>query len=172
MDGVWYGLRSLLWAEAVVFTTMTWTQKSQLYFSIFMSFVSIGYAFSTIDMLKNGRMLVKIPGFCKNFDGRFFTVFFFRVAEITSRATSLALFQAITRPYGMFVLITADALIMASLTVLFQSQVGKYTPIGRLAFVRRGLCCKTPVGIRCFPCAFLLLCSTLQHVGPPFFFRS
>lgn len=142
---------SYIQTYAVVFTTeMTWTQKSQLYFSVFMSFVSIGYAFSTIDMLKNGRMLVKIPGFCKNFDGRFFTVFFFRVAEITSRATSLALFQAITRPYGMFVLIAADALIMASLTVLFQSQVGKYTPVGRLAFVRQNffyvlpsvLCCR------------------------------
>ncbi|CAE7421508.1 unnamed protein product [Symbiodinium natans] len=116
---------SYIQTYAVVFTDeMTWAQKSQLYFSIFMSFVSIGYAFSTIDMFKNGRMLVKIPGFCKGFDARFFTVFFFRVAEITSRATSLALFQAITRPYGMFVLIAADALIMASLTILFQCQVG------------------------------------------------
>lgn len=40
--------------------------------------------------------IVKLQGF----NGRFLMVFFFRVCEITSRATSLALFQAVTRPYG------------------------------------------------------------------------
>ncbi|CAJ1354814.1 unnamed protein product [Effrenium voratum] len=116
-----------------------------------MSFVSIGYAFSTIDdMFQGGRMLVKIPGFCKSFNGRFCVVFVFRVAEITSRATSLALFQAVTRPYGMFVLIAADGLVMSCVTMFFQCRVGKFAPGDRIAFVRQNffyvipsvLCCR------------------------------
>ena len=87
---------------AVVFTELPPEQKSELYFLVFMSFLS-GYAFSTIDMVQGGRILVKIPGFCKSvISPRFCVVFVFRICEITSRATSLALFQAVTRPYGMF----------------------------------------------------------------------
>ncbi|CAJ1387997.1 unnamed protein product, partial [Effrenium voratum] len=141
---------SFIQTYAVVFTELTWIQRSQLYISVFMSFVSIGYAFSTIDMFQGGRMLVKIPGFCKSFNGRFCVVFVFRVAEITSRATSLALFQAVTRPYGMFVLIAADGLVMSCVTMFFQCRVGKFAPGDRIAFVRQNffyvipsvLCCR------------------------------
>ena len=51
---------------AVVFTPLTSAQKTQLYISIFSSFISIGYAFSTIDLFQGGRMLVKVPGYCKS----------------------------------------------------------------------------------------------------------
>ena len=72
------------------------------------------------------------------FNGRFTAVFLFRVCEITSRATSLALFQTVTRPYGMFLAIALDAVIMTVVTVSYQFQVGKFAPVGRMAFVRAG----------------------------------
>jgi len=136
---------------AVVFTELPPEQKSELYFSVFMSFLSIGYAFSTIDMVQGGRILVKIPGFCKSvISPRFCVVFVFRICEITSRATSLALFQAVTRPYGMFLLIAVDALIISCVTVLFQwCCVVKFAPIPPFTFFRQNfffvipsvLCC-------------------------------
>ncbi len=52
---------------AVVFTPLTSDQKTQLYVSVFSSFISIGYAFSTIDMFQGGKMLVKVPGYCKSY---------------------------------------------------------------------------------------------------------
>ncbi|CAK9026452.1 Uncharacterized protein SCF082_LOCUS17516 [Durusdinium trenchii] len=131
-------ISSFIQTYAVVFTSrLTWDQKAQLYFSVFSSFVSIGYAFSTIDMFQGGRMLVKVPGFCKSFNARFGVVFFFRVAEITSRATSLALFQTVTRPYGMFVVIAADGVIMSIFTIFYQCRVGQFAPVERFAFVRQ-----------------------------------
>ena len=51
---------------AVVFTPLTSAQKTQLYISVFSSFISIGYAFSTIDLFQGGKMLVKVPGYCKS----------------------------------------------------------------------------------------------------------
>ena len=133
-------ISSFIQTYAVVFTSrLTWDQKAQLYFSVFSSFVSIGYAFSTIDMFQGGRMLVKVPGFCKSFNARFGVVFFFRVAEITSRATSLALFQTVTRPYGMFVVIAADGVIMSIFTIFYQCRVGQFAPVERFAFVRHAL---------------------------------
>ena len=60
-------ISSFIQTYAVVFTPgLDGGQKGQLYFSVFTSFVSIGYAFSTIDMVEGGRMLVKVPGFCKS----------------------------------------------------------------------------------------------------------
>eukprot|EP00438_Fugacium_kawagutii_P029495 Skav222721 [mRNA] locus=scaffold2390:32569:50724:+ [translate_table: standard] len=122
---------------AVVFTPLTSDQKTQLYVSVFSSFISIGYAFSTIDMFQGGRMLVKLPGYCKSFDGRFAMVLLFRVAEITSRATSLALFQTVTRPYGMFMIIAADGIIMSFATMFFQCHVAKFAPVERCSFLRQ-----------------------------------
>jgi len=130
-------ISSFIQTYAVVFTPLTSDQKTQLYVSVFSSFISIGYAFSTIDMFQGGIMLVKVPGYCKSFNGSFLMVFFFRVCEITSRATSLALFQAVTRPYGMFVVIAADGIIMAFVTAFFQCQVGKFAPIDRCAYLRQ-----------------------------------
>lgn len=106
-------ISSFIQTYAVVFTPLTSAQKTQLYISIFSSFISIG------------------------FNGRFATVLLFRVAEITSRATSLALFQAVTRPYGMFVVIAADGIIMSVVTIFFQCQVAKFAPIEGCSFVRQ-----------------------------------
>ena len=130
-------ISSFIQTYAVVFTSnLTWDQKAQLYFSVFSSFVSIGYAFSTIDMKQGGRMLVKVPGFCNGFNARFTVVFLFRICEITSRATSLALFQTVTRPYGMFIIIAADGIIMSMVTIFYQCRVGQFAPVERLTFVR------------------------------------
>eukprot|EP00435_Cladocopium_sp_Y103_P000370 s3897_g1.t1 len=130
-------ISSFIQTYAVVFTPLTSAQKTQLYISVFSSFISIGYAFSTIDLFQGGRMLVKVPGYCKSFNGRFAMVLLFRVAEITSRATSLALFQAVTRPYGMFVVIAADGIILSVVTIFFQCQVAKFAPIERCSFLRQ-----------------------------------
>ena len=41
-----------------------------------------------------------------------------------------------SEPWGMFVVIAADGIIMAFVTAFFQCQVGKFAPIDRCAYLR------------------------------------
>eukprot|EP00930_Biecheleria_cincta_P087126 TRINITY_DN76380_c0_g1_i1.p1 TRINITY_DN76380_c0_g1~~TRINITY_DN76380_c0_g1_i1.p1 ORF type:complete len:1719 (-),score=348.33 TRINITY_DN76380_c0_g1_i1:125-5281(-) len=141
---------SMIQTYAVVFSQhLSAVSKAQLYVSIAMSFVSIGYAFSTIDQVDGGKVLAKLPGFCKSFDGRFFAVFVFRCAEITSRITSLAMFQMVTRPHGIFFLLGTDILVIAALTAFFQYRVGKAAPVNQWAFVRQNMFYVVPSVLCC-----------------------
>eukprot|EP00931_Biecheleriopsis_adriatica_P055467 TRINITY_DN32802_c0_g1_i1.p1 TRINITY_DN32802_c0_g1~~TRINITY_DN32802_c0_g1_i1.p1 ORF type:complete len:1736 (-),score=379.97 TRINITY_DN32802_c0_g1_i1:118-4563(-) len=142
-------ISSIIQTYAVVFSEMTDAVKVQLYISIGVSFVSIGYAFSTLDQVNGGRVLAKLPGFCKKFDGRFFTVFFFRCSEITSRITSLALFQMVTRPFGGTYLLAADFVVMFTLTIIFQYHVGKAAPADRWLFVQNNVFYVVPSVLCC-----------------------
>lgn len=127
---------------AVVFKPFSVQSKVYLYQSIAMSFVSIGYAFSTLDKVDGGDLLAKLPGFCRRYDGRWWSVFLFRVCEITSRATSLALFQLSVRAhtrFGMIYMLFGDFVALSTLTAFYQYQVGKFSPAGSWMFVGKNL---------------------------------
>ncbi|CAE8694851.1 unnamed protein product, partial [Polarella glacialis] len=130
---------------------MLWSmaEKAQLFVSIGSSFVSIGYAFSTLDRVQGGQILAKLPGYCASCDARYFAVFSFRVAEVTSRATSLALFQAIAHPYGILYIVAADAVLITMLSMIFQYRVSSSAPSSRWSFVKQNLFFVVPSVLCC-----------------------
>lgn len=82
--------------------------------SVASSLVSIGAAFSVFDMRSYG--LAGLPGSLTTYlDPLYLCVVLFRTSEITSRLTSLAAFQLVTRPYGGWLCMTLDAAIMVAL---------------------------------------------------------
>ncbi|CAE8713482.1 unnamed protein product [Polarella glacialis] len=116
---------------AVVFSTLSLADKVDLYSSIALSFISIGYAFSSLDKYDGGELLVKLPGLCRSSSAKWWAVFIFRISEVTSRATSLALFQCIWS-WGIVSVMAADTVIVVVLSAIFQWSRGrKYGQTGQ-----------------------------------------
>jgi len=114
---------------AVVFSQrLVDEDKFDLYTSIALSFVSIGYAFSALDKYDGGELLVKVPGLCRGANAKWWSIFAFRIAEVTSRATSLALFQLVWRPWGIVTVMSADTVLVVTLAAISQMTRGsKYS---------------------------------------------
>eukprot|EP00930_Biecheleria_cincta_P102285 TRINITY_DN9397_c0_g2_i1.p1 TRINITY_DN9397_c0_g2~~TRINITY_DN9397_c0_g2_i1.p1 ORF type:complete len:1849 (+),score=364.06 TRINITY_DN9397_c0_g2_i1:468-5549(+) len=110
---------------AVVFSSLSFADKADLYSSIALSFVSIGYAFSSLDKYDGGELMVKVPGLCRGVNTKWWIVFMFRIAEVTSRATSLALFQCVWRPWGIVSVMSADTLVVLVMSAIYQCARGK-----------------------------------------------
>ena len=80
---------------AVIYRDLHPDQLLTAYFSILLSLCSIGFAFACFDRKEVG--MNKLPGLAKLASPQFATVFVFRVCEITSRVTSVALFSLSVR---------------------------------------------------------------------------
>jgi hypothetical protein len=146
---------STIQTYAVIYSSgLSLADKASLYQSIGISFLSIGYAFSTLDENRGGDILAKLPGYCKSQTPRWFMVFFFRVFEVTSRMTSLSLFQRAFRPWGMFIVGSVDFCILLVLVAIFQYQVGKVAE-SRWAFVASNL-------FYAVPCVICLMAPMLE----------
>eukprot|EP00929_Paragymnodinium_shiwhaense_P062865 TRINITY_DN31403_c0_g1_i1.p1 TRINITY_DN31403_c0_g1~~TRINITY_DN31403_c0_g1_i1.p1 ORF type:complete len:1376 (-),score=462.91 TRINITY_DN31403_c0_g1_i1:157-4284(-) len=99
------------------------------YASVALSYLSIGLAFTSFDRRETG--LASLPGLATGWFshyGALIAVLVCRICEVTSRVTSLGLFQLAMRfetVFGRFVLgplIAFDGLAMVVLTVVFQLQ--------------------------------------------------
>lgn len=121
--------------------------KFDLYTSIALSFVSIGYAFSALDKYDGGELLVKVPGLCRGANAKWWCVFAFRIAEVTSRATSLALFQCVWRPWGIMTVMSADTVLVVSLAALSQMTRGSKYSRGANRLIRDNLVYALPSSI-------------------------
>eukprot|EP00929_Paragymnodinium_shiwhaense_P046099 TRINITY_DN2348_c0_g1_i1.p1 TRINITY_DN2348_c0_g1~~TRINITY_DN2348_c0_g1_i1.p1 ORF type:complete len:1966 (+),score=441.04 TRINITY_DN2348_c0_g1_i1:63-5900(+) len=109
---------------AVVVKTMDWSDKVAMYESIIVSFFSIGHAFSSIDGYEGGAFLCKLPGIIRsNTEWRGVLAHIFRIAEVTSRATSIALFMTVARKTGFAVLCVVDLTFLLGMTWIFQWRI-------------------------------------------------
>jgi hypothetical protein len=124
---------------AVVFSKLDIADKMDLYSSIALSFVSIGFAFSSLDKMDGGELLVHLPGSCRSSTAQWWIVFVFRVAEVSSRATSLALFQRVWRPYGLFAVVGIDSVIIVAVAAVFQYHRGRFTGRNQMELLRSNI---------------------------------
>eukprot|EP00931_Biecheleriopsis_adriatica_P083312 TRINITY_DN5689_c0_g1_i1.p1 TRINITY_DN5689_c0_g1~~TRINITY_DN5689_c0_g1_i1.p1 ORF type:complete len:1859 (+),score=473.63 TRINITY_DN5689_c0_g1_i1:70-5577(+) len=132
---------------AVVFSKLTLADKVDLYSSIALSFVSIGYAFSALDKYDGGELMVKVPGLCRGSSAKWWGVFIFRIAEVTSRATSLALFQCVWRPWGIATVMFADTVLVVTMAAIFQCARGQTYGRGGGLLIRDNLVYALPSSI-------------------------
>ncbi|CAK9052491.1 Uncharacterized protein SCF082_LOCUS28705 [Durusdinium trenchii] len=133
---------------AVVFSPrLSLGDKFDLYTSIALSFVSIGYAFSALDKYDGGELLVKVPGLCRGANAKWWGVFAFRIAEVTSRATSLALFQCVCRPWGIVTVMSADTVLVVTLAAISQMTRGRKYSRGGGRLLRHNLVYALPSSI-------------------------
>jgi hypothetical protein len=136
---------------------MSFHNKLSLYLSVGMSFISIGYAFSTLDKIDGGNTMASLPGFSKSNDFRWLLVFAFRVMETTSRVTSLVLFFAATKPYhGMEIWLGSTVILTFSATVVFQYRMSRSASGDRWNFVRKNL-------FYCIPSVICLMSPMLEQ---------
>eukprot|EP00929_Paragymnodinium_shiwhaense_P046105 TRINITY_DN2348_c0_g2_i1.p1 TRINITY_DN2348_c0_g2~~TRINITY_DN2348_c0_g2_i1.p1 ORF type:complete len:2067 (+),score=612.43 TRINITY_DN2348_c0_g2_i1:145-6345(+) len=106
---------------AVVLRRLEWADRGPMYESIILSFFSIGHAFSSIDSYEGGGFLCQLPGMLRSStDKRAILVLIFRIAEITSRATSIGLFMTAVHKEGFFAMCVVDFLVMVSITAIYQ----------------------------------------------------
>ncbi|CAK9118338.1 unnamed protein product [Durusdinium trenchii] len=134
--------------KAVVFSPrLSLGDKFDLYTSIALSFVSIGYAFSALDKYDGGELLVKVPGLCRGANAKWWGVFAFRIAEVTSRATSLALFQCVCRPWGIVTVMSADTVLVVTLAAISQMTRGRKYSRGGGRLLRHNLVYALPSSI-------------------------
>jgi len=114
---------ALVQTYAVIFKSSI-ASENTVYWSIAISYCSIGFAFTTFDRSSMG--LLGLPGGSSSWDFKLILVFFCRICEVTSRITSLALFQRATRnklclgTFGIIVGLILDGLVMFVLLVIYQ----------------------------------------------------
>jgi len=132
---------------AVVFSRLSVADKMDLYVSIALSFVSIGYAFASLDRVDGGELLVSLPGDCGSSNARFWSVLMFRISEVTSRATSLALFQCVWRPYGLFAVVFLDSMVIIGCCAVFQYNRRQYSGRGKLTLLYSNIIYSLPSAI-------------------------
>eukprot|EP00913_Durusdinium_trenchii_P000840 g782.t1 len=89
------------------------------------------------------------PGLCRGANAKWWGVFAFRIAEVTSRATSLALFQCVCRPWGIVTVMSADTVLVVTLAAISQMTRGRKYSRGGGRLLRHNLVYALPSSI-CF----------------------
>lgn len=130
---------------ALIFRDLPFHEKAVGFVSVGMSYLSIAFAFTSFDRKDKG--LSGIPGLSNGWSLGLVCVFICRVCEITSRITSLGLFQMAVRNegnfdrFGILDVMSVDLVIMFALVFYFQG-------------VKRGVWNNLP---HCLPCVICLM---------------